>query len=215
MSRSFAGKSKFDFWNNINKLKKPSKPHETLVIDGVSGPCHIANLFGSKLDVTLNTHSSASRDSLLSSIQSSLSASHLSSVAFSEDDVFEAICLLKRNKSDACGVFSEHLMYSSAVIANPLAIFFTAILRHGYMPKCFRDCVILPIPKGNKDTTCSQNYRPIALASSLSKVLERLILIKYESFFYSNSLQFGFKPGFSTTLCTGTVKNVVSRYIHA
>ena len=74
-------------------------------------------------------------------------------------------------------------MYSSAVIAEPLAIFFTAILRHGYMPKCFRDCVILPIPKGNKDTTCSQNYRPIALASSLSKVLERLILMKYESFF--------------------------------
>ena len=100
------------------------------------------------------------------------------------------------------------------MIAEPLAIFFTAILRHGYMPKCFRDCVILPIPKRNKDTTCSQNYRPIALSSSLSKVLERLILMKYESFFYSNSLQFGFKPGFSTTLCTATVKNVVSRYMH-
>ena len=102
-------------------------------------------------------------------------------------------------------------MYSSA---EPLAIFFTAILQHGYMPKCFRDCVILPIPKGNKDTTCSQNYRPIALASSLSKVLERLILMKYEFFFCSNSLQFGFKRGFSTTLCTATVKNVVSRYMH-
>ena len=55
---------------DINKLKKSSKPHETPVIDGVSGPCHIANLFGSKLDVTLNTHSSVSRDSLLSSTQS-------------------------------------------------------------------------------------------------------------------------------------------------
>ena len=30
--RAFAGKSKFDFWNNINKLKKSSKPHETPVI---------------------------------------------------------------------------------------------------------------------------------------------------------------------------------------
>ena len=59
----------------------------------------------------------------------------------------------------------------------------------------------LYIPKGNKDTTCSQNYRPIALASSLSKVLERLILMKYESFFYSNSLQFGFQPGFSIPHC--------------
>ena len=38
--------------------------------------------------------------------------------------------------------------------------------------------------------------------------------MKYESFFYSNSLQFGFKPGFSTILCTATVRNVVSRYMH-
>ena len=30
----------------------------------------------------------------------------------------------------------------------------------------------------------------------------------------SNPLQFGFKPGFSTTLCTGVVKNVISHYIH-
>jgi hypothetical protein len=33
-------------------------------------------------------------------------------------------------------------------------------------------------------------------------------------YFCNNHLQFGFKPGYSTTLCTGIVKNVVSRYIH-
>ena len=38
--------------------------------------------------------------------------------------------------------------------------------------------------------------------------------MKYETFFCSNSLQFGFKPGYSTSLCTATVKNVVSRYMH-
>ena len=40
---------------------------------------------------------------------------------------------------------------------------------------------------------------PIALASSVSKVLERVILSKYEMYFCSNPLQFGFKPGYSTT----------------
>ena len=79
------------------------------------------------------------------------------------------------------------------------------------MPKCFRDCVLLPIQKGKKDATCSQNYRPIALASSQSKVL---IGMKYETFFWSKSLQFGFKPGYSASLCTTTVRNVVSRYMH-
>ena len=40
------------------------------------------------------------------------------------------------------------------------------------------------------------------------------IFKKYSSSFCTSSLQFGFKPGYSTTLYTGVVKNVVSRYIH-
>ena len=54
--------------------------------------------------------------------------------------------------------------------------FFTAILRHGYMPLSFRDSVLVPILKGNKDATDSYNYRPIALSSTFSKIVERLIL---------------------------------------
>ena len=65
-----------------------------------------------------------------------------------------------------------------------------------------------------KDPSCSLNYRAVALASTVSKVLEHLIFKKYSSSFCTSSLQFGFKPGYSTTLCTGVVKNVVSRYIH-
>ena len=82
------------------------------------------------------------------------------------------------------------------------------------MPGCIRDCITTPILKGNKDPSCSQNYCPIALASSLSKILERLILHKYSTYFFSSPLQFGFKSGYSTTLCTGVVKNIVSRYIN-
>ena len=71
----------------------------------------------------------------------------------------------------ACGVTSEHLKVASPVIPDSLASLFTAILCHGYMPKCLRDNVIIPIPKGQKDASLTDNYRPIALASSLSKIL--------------------------------------------
>ena len=54
----------------------------------------------------------------------------------------------------------------------------------------------------------------IALASSISKLLEHVIFAKYSSFPYSHPLQFGFKAGSSTSLCTGLVKNVVSKYMH-
>ena len=59
-----------------------------------------------------------------------------------------------------------------------------------------------------------ESYRPIALASTLSKALEWCIFLVYERCLSTSDLQFGFKPGFSTSMCTGMVKNVVSRYLH-
>ena len=73
--------------------------------------------------------------------------------------------------------------------------------------------VLLPIPKPGKDPVSSDNYRPIALAPTLSKVLEWSILLKYRSLFITSSLQFGFKQGFSSDPCTGLVKNVITRYL--
>ena len=46
-------------------------------MDGVSHGDKIANVYALKLKVFLNTHSFIPRDSLLSSIQSSLTGSHL------------------------------------------------------------------------------------------------------------------------------------------
>ena len=68
------------------------------------------------------------------------------------------------------------------------------------------------IPKPGKDPTCSDNYRPIALAPKLSKVLEWCILLIYGDSFSTSSLQFGFKPGMSADMCTGLIKTVISRY---
>ena len=126
-----------------------------VIIDGISDSHNIANLFASKYSSLFNKHSSSSRDSLYSSVQSSLTTSHLREVDFSYDDVVEALCQLKLKKSDPWRVSSEHLKFASPVISEPLAIFFTAVLRHGYIPQTFRDCVLIPIPKGSKDASSS------------------------------------------------------------
>ena len=108
---------------------------------------------------------------------------------------------------------SDHLIHTLPAICSSLASLSTAILRHGYMPKPIRDCTIVPIPKGNKDFSSSDNCRPIALAPTLSKALEWCILHSYpDHFFLTSGLQFGFKQKISTTLCTGAVNNIVSRY---
>ena len=119
-----------------------------------------------------------------------------------EDHVAEAISQLKSNKSDVSGVTSEHIVCFTC----PLSCLFTTILRHYHMPESFRDSVLVPIPKGNKDSSTSSNYRPVAISSSFSKILERIILSQYGSFLSTSTLQFGFKPGHSTFLCSATVK---------
>ena len=84
------------------------------------------------------------------------------------------------------------------------------------MPEQLRNCILVPIPKANKDPANSDSYRPISLASALSKALEWCILLQYPEYFTTSGLQFGFKERMSTTLCNVTVlvKNVISRYMH-
>ena len=100
LAHSFSQKPKKDFWSSVKQLHKLSKSQLAPTVDGVHGCDKIANLFASKLKGTLNAHSLLTRDSLLPSIQSSLTASHLSSVVFSEDDVMDALGMLKKNKSE-------------------------------------------------------------------------------------------------------------------
>ena len=82
------------------------------------------------------------------------------------------------------------------------------------MPYCIRNSVLTPIPKGTKNTSSSQNYRAIALASILSRILEHLLLDHFRSFFRTSHLQIGFKSGLSTSMCTGALKSVVSHFIN-
>ena len=122
-----------------------------------------------KFAIVLNSNSSSSRDSLHSSIQSSIESWHLRDVHFSDKEVLEALSLLKSKKTDSDGVSSDHLKLASSAIAKPFAIFLTSVVRHGYLPQCLSDCVLIPIPKGSKDPSCSLNYREVALASSVTQ----------------------------------------------
>ena len=213
LAKSFARNKKSSFWSDVRKLKNSSHPVSP-VVDGVAGSKNIANVFASKIESILNYHSPSSHSSPHSSIRSSVTPSDISSIEFNEDDVLEAMSHLKTGKSDEDGVSAEHVIFATSALISPLAVYFTSLVRHGFMPSCLWDCVLIPVPKKNKDVTSSSSYCPIALASSISKILEHLILTKFSSYLHTSPLQFGFKPGFSTSLCTGVVKIIISRYIH-
>ena len=111
----------------------------------------------------------------------------------------------KRNKKDDSNLVSNHFIIAAPVIAEPLANLFSVLLRHGFPPAQLVNCVLVPIPKpGNPPSS----YRPIALASTLSKILEWCILMDFSQYFVTSDLQFGFKTDSSTSLCTGVLKQL-------
>jgi hypothetical protein len=62
---------------------------------------------------------------------------------------------------------------------------------------------VIPIPKPDRDHSDPSNYRPISLLSSISKILERVILKRLNAFIIGHNVlpnhQFGFRAAHSTS----------------
>ena len=80
---------------------------------------------------------------------------------------------------------------------------FNNVWSSGNIPQNWKEAIVIPIPKPDKDDTIPSNYRPISLTSCLCKTLERMInvrLIWYlESQNIITNMQSGFRKHRSTT----------------
>ena len=90
---------------------------------------------------------------------------------------------------------------------NRIAILLPLLFTHGYLPPAMIETTIVTIVK-NKcgNITDSNNYRPIALATIVSKLFESVILMKCEQYLTTSANQFGFNTGHSTDLCIYALK---------
>ena len=85
---------------------------------------------------------------------------------------------------------------------------------HGYNPKHILNAVLVSIPKDKHGVlTSSENYRGIALCSSISKLFDTIILSKFSKELNSSNLQFAFKEKHSTTLATTLLIETVKYYM--
>ena len=89
----------------------------------------------------------------------------------------------------------------------------SALIVHGIITDDLSVTTILPIPKGkNLNYSNSANYRGIALGSIIGKIFGAYILNRYDNLLVSTSLQFGFKAGHSTSMCTMILKETLEHY---
>jgi hypothetical protein len=93
------------------------------------------------------------------------------------------------------------IKFISQEIARPLAHIFNLSLSTGCFPTSLKQCRVIPFFKAGDQLNCD-NYRPISLLSSISKVLKKIVAEKLVHHLTANDLlykhQYGFLPNKST-----------------
>jgi len=126
-----------------------------------------------------------------------------SSIYLAPTDINEISCiirLLKNKKSTGPdGISSILLKQLNEAICEPLVILINKSIENGIFPDSLKIAKIIPIYK-SKESNLLNNYRPISLLSSISKIFEK-VLYKRLYNFIKNKLsdkQYGFRAKHST-----------------
>jgi len=110
----------------------------------------------------------------------------------------------KFSTSKACGPFSipsKILKEFDSFFIPPITAIINKSLKEGAFPTKLKLAMVIPIFKKGDKTKCP-NYRPISLLSNISKIFERIMYNRIESFLNANSIlyqhQYGFRKKYST-----------------
>ena len=109
----------------------------------------------------------------------------------------------------------ESLKFASNRLSVLLSLCFCVCLSHGYLLPAMIKTTIVPIVKNTSkcgNISESNNYRPIALATIISKLFKSVLLLKCEDYLSTCSSQFGFKKSHSTDLCIYALKEYIEYY---
>ena len=209
-AKMILGKS-VSFWAEIrrntgDKCKLPQ------TIDGTSGEKNIAMLWKEKYSCILNSVEDSEDRRELSSVLERLPRGEIKVVTPEE------ICLLAGELDSTKAMGSDHIpcqvfKYAPVSMLRWLANFFNGVLSHMYVPTGLSDVLIRPIIKNKlNDPRDSSNYRPIAIATSASKLVEKLIMERLVTYLGTSSNQFGFKKYHSVDMCIYALKETINYY---
>ena len=111
--------------------------------------------------------------------------------------------LASKNSSGHDGISLKLLKFLSPALIKPLTLIINQSLVTGIFPTKLKIAKILPTFKKD-DVTILDNYRPISLLTSTSKLFEKIVFNQLYDYFHENQLfyssQYGFRKLHSTEL---------------
>ena len=200
------------FWTDVKKLNSSNAIISNL-IDGTSGESNITNLWKKHFCNILNANTCDSdlKNKIMTKLEN---IQHTDDMTVSGIDISNLISQLKYGKAagsdDLC---AEYFKFAHNKLHILLSMCFTLFFTHSYLSATMIETIIVPIVKNKCGNLCdSNNYRPIALATLMSKLFESVILLKCETFLETCPNQFGFKNGHSTEMCIYVLKEMIEFY---
>ena len=215
--------------NSTNKIKaswdviKSETSQQISVASSVSlnvnnyqydNPNEVAELFNNYFEAfggsTSSNQSTGSAIKILEKFRPRTPECCLLSSVTRQEIIKVAQSLKPKTSTDLWYVSSRLLKSSTPALADYLCALFNSCIGEGTFPDKLKLAKIIPMfKKGCRENI--DNYRPISILPSFSKILEKIILNRLTKFFDThdiiNSKQFGFRAGLSTV-------NATSKLLH-
>ncbi|RVE51902.1 hypothetical protein evm_003522 [Chilo suppressalis] len=131
-----------------------------------------------------------------------LHSSHPMDKPFNFNELQTALCGLKDSSPGVDGIPYSFLVNSTEKIKHYFLKVVNIFFEQGIIPESWNKQIVIPLLKSGKDPRDSNSYRPIALSSTLFKIMEHMIRNRLEWLLESQNLlaksQYGFRKGSST-----------------
>jgi hypothetical protein len=119
-----------------------------------------------------------------------------------EQEINNVVQALESKKSSGKDELSVDIMKKSVhTILKPLAYICNKSMEFGYVPSSMKVAKVCPIHKDGSHSDLN-NYRPISVLPSFSKILEKIVYSRFYNFVLKNNILFENQFGFQTAKST-------------
>lgn len=199
------------FWSTVNDIVryKPAKTGSVALLNLKSSPLdsvNFVNTFFAQIGAELaSIVAQQSNHSMYGSIPSTSNSFQLSSFVLLNTDQAEVNSILSSLDSNSApgwdGISTGFLKHAREIVVPHICKLANLCFDTGVFPSSLKRSIVTPVFKSG-DRTNVNDYRPISVLTSVSKIIEKLLnkrLVDYlDKFKILSSSQYGFRKGLST-----------------